>query len=46
MRDEMPVIPIAARQVITAAHSKIGNYSPSSILPNSLWNIDELFVKP
>jgi len=46
MRDEMPVIPIAARLVITAAHSKIGNYSPSSILPNSLWNIDDLFVKP
>ena len=46
MREEMPVIPLAARHVVTAAHSRIGNYSPSSILPYSLWNVDELFVKP
>lgn len=46
MRDEMPVIPIAARHVVSAAHTKIGNYSPSSILPYSLWNVDELFIKP
>lgn len=46
MRDEMPVIPIASRHVASAAHSRIGNYSPSSILPYSLWNVDELFIKP
>jgi len=45
MREEMPVIPLAARHVVAAAHSKVGNYSPSSIFPYSLWNIDELFIK-
>ncbi len=45
MRDEMPVIPIAARHVVSAASSKIGNYSPSSILPFSVWNVDELYIK-
>lgn len=46
MRDEMPVIPLAARHVVAAANSRIGNYSPSSILPYSMWNVEELFVKP
>jgi hypothetical protein len=41
----MPVIPLAARHIASAASSKIGNYAPSSIFPYSLWNIDELFVK-
>jgi peptide/nickel transport system substrate-binding protein len=44
-REEMPVIPLAARHIASAASSKIGNYAPSSIFPYSLWNIDELFVK-
>lgn len=45
MRDEMPVIPLAARHVVAAGHSRIGNYSPSSIFPYSIWNVDELFVR-
>jgi peptide/nickel transport system substrate-binding protein len=45
-RDEMPVIPIAARHVVAAANKKVGNFSPSSILPYSLWNVEEIFVKP
>ncbi|CAN5350704.1 hypothetical protein BH20ACI2_BH20ACI2_11160 [soil metagenome] len=45
MQEEMPVIPIAARHIVGAAHAKIGNYSPSSIFPYSLWNIEELFIK-
>lgn len=45
MRDEMPVIPVVARHVSSAANSKLGNWSPSSILPYSLWNIEELYLK-
>ena len=44
-RDEMPVIPIVARHIVTGANSKIGNYNPSPIIPYSLWNVDELFLK-
>lgn len=46
MRDELPVIPIVVRHVVAAANQKVGNYSPSSILPYSLWNVDDLYVKP
>lgn len=46
MRDELPVIPIVARHVPSAANSKIGNWSPSSILPYSIWNVEELYIKP
>lgn len=45
MRDELPVVPIVARHVPAAANSKIGNWSPSSVLPYSLWNIEELYIK-
>lgn len=43
--DESPIIPIVARHVTSAANKRIGNYAPSIVMPNSLWNIDELFVK-
>lgn len=46
MRDEMPVIPITARHVPSAANSRIGNWSPSSILPYSLWNVEQLYIRP
>lgn len=45
MRDEMPVIPLVSRHVATAVAKKIGNYSPSGIVPYSLWNVEELFVR-
>ncbi|HEX6126428.1 MAG TPA: hypothetical protein VFZ23_13720, partial [Pyrinomonadaceae bacterium] len=43
--DQSPVIPIAARHIVSAANTRVGNYAPSPIFPYSLWNIDELFVK-
>lgn len=43
--EESPIIPIAARHVVSVAGSRIGNYSPSVVMPNSLWNVDELFIK-
>jgi len=42
-REEMPVIPIRARHVVTGASGQIGNYNPSPIVPYSLWNADDLF---
>lgn len=45
MRRQMPTIPIAARHVVTAAAAKIGNYRPSSIMPYSLWNVEELYIR-
>ena len=45
MAEEMPVVPIVARHVITAANTRVGNYSPSPIFPFSIANVEELFVK-
>jgi len=46
MSDQMPTIPLVARHVVTALNPRVGNASPSSIMPYSLWNIEELFIKP
>lgn len=46
MADEMPVIPIMSRHIVSAANTRIGNYAPSSILPYSLWNAEKLFIIP
>lgn len=45
MAEQLPAIPITARHIIAAANSRIGNYRPSNILPFSMWNADEFFVK-
>jgi peptide/nickel transport system substrate-binding protein len=45
MADEMPVVPIVSRHIVSAANAKVGNLSPSSILPYSLWNADRLFIR-
>jgi peptide/nickel transport system substrate-binding protein len=43
--DQLPIIPIAARHITTAANTRVGNYRPGTILPYSLWNAEELFVR-
>ena len=45
MSEEMPIIPIAARHVLSGVNTRVGNHSPSGIFPYSLWNLSELFVK-
>ncbi len=43
--EQLPVIPIVARHIITAANTaRVRNYRPSIIIPYSLWNAEELFV--
>jgi peptide/nickel transport system substrate-binding protein len=43
--EEMPIVPIVSRHIVSAASPQIGNLSPSSILPFSMWNADRLFVR-
>jgi peptide/nickel transport system substrate-binding protein len=43
--EQMPIVPIVARHTLTASNTRIGNYRPSPLLPYSLWNVEELFVK-
>ena len=45
MAEEMPVIPIVSRHVVSAANERIGNFVPASFLPFSLWNAERLFVR-
>jgi peptide/nickel transport system substrate-binding protein len=43
--EQMPVVPIVTRHIASAANVRVGNYRPSPLLPYSLWNADELFVR-
>src|SRR5262245_15353081 len=45
LSEQLPVIPIVARHVPTAANQRVGNCRPSAIVPFSLWNAEELFVR-
>lgn len=45
MGNEMPVVPIVSRHIVSAVNDRVGNLSPSGILPFSLWNADRLFIK-
>ncbi len=43
--EQMPIVPIVARHIASAANTRVGNYRPGTILPYSLWNVEELFVR-
>ena len=43
--DASPVIPIVTRHIVSAANSRVGNFSPSPMFPYSMWNAEELFIK-
>jgi len=43
--DASPIIPIVTRHVLSAANSRVGNFSPSPMFPYSMWNAEELFIK-
>jgi len=43
--DASPVITIVTRHVVSAANSRVGNFSPSPMFPYSMWNAEELFIK-
>ena len=43
--DASPVIPIVTRHVLSAANTRVGNFSPSPMFPYSMWNAEELFIK-
>ncbi|HEX8175737.1 MAG TPA: ABC transporter substrate-binding protein [Pyrinomonadaceae bacterium] len=44
LAEQLPVIPIVARHIITASNTRVRNYRPSTIVPYSLWNVEELFL--
>jgi peptide/nickel transport system substrate-binding protein len=45
LAEQMPIVPIVARHFISAANTRVGNYRPGMILPFSLWNAEELFIR-
>lgn len=45
LAEQLPVIPLVARHLAVASNQRVGNGRPSPILPYSLWNAEELFVR-
>ena len=45
LAEYLPVIPLVSRHVMTAAARRVGNHRPSALLPYSLWNAEEIFVR-
>lgn len=43
--DQLPVICLASPHVLVGASRRVGNFHPSILEPNVLWNIDELYVR-
>lgn len=43
--ENQAIIPLVARHIVVAANVRVGNYRPSVIIPYSIWNADELFIK-
>lgn len=43
--EESPIIPVVTRHIVSAANKRVGNLMPSAILPYSMWNVEELFIR-
>lgn len=43
--EQLPVIPIVSRHLAAGSNQRVGNNRPSAILPYSLWNAEELFIR-
>jgi peptide/nickel transport system substrate-binding protein len=43
--EEAPIIPVVSRHIVSAANKRVGNHAPSTVLPYSLWNSEELFIR-
>ncbi len=43
--EESPIIPVVSRHIVSAVNNRIGNHTPSTILPYSMWNSEELFIR-
>jgi peptide/nickel transport system substrate-binding protein len=44
LAEQLPVVPVIARHIISASNTRVRNYNPSTITPYALWNAEELFV--
>jgi peptide/nickel transport system substrate-binding protein len=42
--EQSPIIPVVSRHIVSAANVRVGNHKPSTVLPYSLWNSEELFI--
>jgi len=45
LAEQLPIIPIVARHISSAANQRVDNHRPSAIFPFSLWNAEELFIR-
>jgi len=43
--EQLPMLPVVTRNFMTVAKTSVGNYRPSVIIPRSVWNSEELFVR-
>jgi peptide/nickel transport system substrate-binding protein len=42
---ELPIISLASPDLLVAARRDVGNFRPSLLDPNTLWNADRLFLR-
>ena len=45
MAEQLPVIPLVARNLIIAARQRVGNIKPGILHDSALWNSEELFLR-
>ncbi|MCS6804540.1 MAG: ABC transporter substrate-binding protein [Acidobacteriota bacterium] len=45
MAEQMPVIPLVARNMVTAARQRVGHLKPGILWDHLLWNAEELYIR-
>ena len=44
--ENLPLIPLASPNILVGARNRIGNFRPAVLDPYTLWNVEQLFIRP
>ena len=44
--ENLPLIPLASPNILVGARNRIGNFHPAVLDPYTIWNIEQLFIRP
>lgn len=44
--ENLPLIPLASGNILVGAKETLGNFRPAILIPYTLWNVEELYLRP
>ena len=43
---ELPIVPLVSPHILVGADRRVGTFRPAVLAPYTLWNVEQLFLRP